>query len=378
MKYISAKVIFYALIKKIKKMFNSKYDPYLPLPNNLYLSPSSNTFELFKKASFSMSFSKSKFKPLVWQNKARKKLSILAGYDRNREIPKLSKIEKEMQISDSIFRRRIYVKVNKKSDIPINLIYKKPLKNKLDVFIFLAGSTSGVHLGWGETKQPIDHQRVYIGADMAKQAAEKGYLAVTFEQAGYGERIERHLKQKSKSNTIDLANHLLLIGKTLTGNGASELSSIIDWLCLYNKLININKSNIFLFGHSAGGTLAQFASALDTRIKVTLASGSVGPILKTMGSRGTGSGDGIIPGQLKWFDSSDIIALIAPRIFIGLSGDNDHIFPYSGVNKVINEAKVFYKKLKASKNILGVKVMGKHQYYSEASWQAWEKYIKKK
>ena len=139
---------------------------------------------------------------------------------------------------------------------------------------------------------------------MAKQAAEKGYLAVTFEQAGYGERIERHLKQKSKSNTIDLANHLLLIGKTLTGNGASELSSIIDWLCLYNKLININKSNIFLFGHSAGGTLAQFASALDTRIKVTLASGSVGPILKTMGSRGTGSGDGIIPGQLKWFDEA--------------------------------------------------------------------------
>ena len=48
----------------------------------------------------------------------------------------------------------------------------------------------------GEAKVPIDHQRIFIGADIAKQAAEKGYLAVTFEQAGYGERLERNFQNK--------------------------------------------------------------------------------------------------------------------------------------------------------------------------------------
>ncbi len=377
MNYIYLKVIFYALINKFKKIFNPKYDPYLPLPSNLYLNPSSKISEVFKSTSFSLSFSRSSLHPLDWQYKARKKLSSLTGYENKREKPKLLQADNEIEISNSIFRRRVYIRVSPKSDIPINLIYKKPIKSKLDVFLFLAGSTSGVHVGWGDTKVPIDHQRVFIGADMAKQAAQRGYLAITFEQAGYGERYERKLKQRSKNNTIDHANHLLLIGKTLMGSGASELSSIIDWLNNENKLININKSNIFLFGHSAGGTLAQYAAALDIRIKATLASGSVGPILETMGSRGTGSGDGIIPGQLKWFDSSDIIALVAPRVFIGLSGDNDHIFPYSGVNKVVTEAKVFYKKMRASRNIIGIKAKGKHQYYSIDSWKAWEKHIKK-
>ena len=71
-----------------------------------------------------------------------------------------------------------------------------------------------MHIGWGEAKVPIDHQRIFIGADMAKQAAEKGYLGVTFEQAGYGERLERRLPKQTNNRTIDFANHLLLLGKS--------------------------------------------------------------------------------------------------------------------------------------------------------------------
>ena len=135
------------------------------------------------------------------------------------------------------------------------------------------------------------------------------------------------------------------------------------------------RKKIFLYGHSSGGTLAQFAAALDVRIKGTLASGSVGPIRETIGSRGAGSGDGIIPGFLNWFDTEDLLALIAPRIFVGLSGDKDHIFPYSGVEKVVNATKVFYKKINVSKNINSIKVKGKHQYYNDETWKAWKKYI---
>ena len=374
-KLIQLKVIIYAIVKKIKKFFDPKYDPYNSLERNFNFNPSNIIYQKYKNPPLLLSFSKFKTSPLKWQIIARKKLSELSGYERKREKIYISKEFNEEIIAKNIFKKKIYLKIASKVNIPINLIYKKPFKKKINVFLFLAGSTSGVHIGWGEAKMPIDHHRIYIGADMAKQAAEKGYLAVTFEQAGYGERLERMLPKQTNNRTIDFANHLLLLGESLMGNAATEISSVIDWLCSKNNQYEINKNNIFLYGHSSGGTIAQFAAALDKRIKGTLASGSVGPIRQTIGARGCGSGDGIVPGFLKWFDTKDIISLISPRLFIALSGDKDHIFPYSGAKKVVDDAKVIYKKLNASNKILSVKVKGKHQYYNKESWKVIDKYI---
>ncbi len=373
---INLMVIYFALIGKVKKIFNPKYDPYKSLESNYNLSPSNIIIENYKKSALKLSFSKNTIEPLKWQNLARKKLSELAGYESEREITKITKEFNEKMISKNIYKKKIYLKISSTTIIPINLIYQKPIKKKLNVFIFLAGSTSGVHIGWGEAKVPIDHQRIFIGADMAKQAAEKGYLAITFEQAGYGERLERRLPKQTNNRTIDFANHLLLLGKSLMGNTATEISSVIDWLYSKNNFLNINKSNIYLYGHSSGGTIVQFAAALDKRIKGTLASGSVGPVRETIGARGCGSGDGIVPGFLKWFDTKDIISLIAPRLFIALSGDQDHIFPYSGAKKVINDARTIYKKLNAEEKIICIKVKGKHQYYNKESWEVLDKNMK--
>ena len=373
---INLKVVYFALLGKIKKILNSKYDPYKSLESNYNFSPSNIIIENYKKSALRLSFSKNTIDPLKWQTLARKKLSQLSGYDSERDITKIAKEFNEKTIFKDIYKKKIYLKISSTTIIPINLIYKKPIKKKLKVFIFLAGSTSGVHIGWGEAKVPIDHQRIFIGADMAKQAAEKGYLAVTFEQAGYGERLERSLPKQTNNRTIDFANHLLLIGKSLMGNGATEISSLIDWLCSKNNVFDVNKSNIYLYGHSSGGTMVQFAAALDKRIKGTLASGSVGSVRQTIGSRGNGSGDGIIPGLLEWFDTKDIISLIAPRLFIALSGDKDHIFPYSGAKKVINGASTIYKKLNAKDKIICIKVKGKHQYYNKESWEVLDKHMK--
>ena len=374
---VNLKVYYEALKVKYKKLLNPKYDPYLPLTKGMLLSPSSYTFEMYKKSKLALSFSKSDLDPISWQIKARKKLVEISGYDSIRPKPKTVKGFPEQKLSNDVFKKKVYIRVSPKLDLPINLLFKKPLKNNMPVFIFLAGSTSGVHVGWGEAKVPIDHERIYIGADIGLQAAEKGYLVITYEQACYGERLERHLDKKSKYRTIDFANHLLLLGKTLMGKGATEISSVIDWLILKNNIlnININKNKIYLYGHSSGGTLVQFAAAMDIRVKGVLASGSVGPIRETIGARGASGGDSIIPGLLNWLDTEDIIALIAPRSFVGLSGDKDHIFPFSGVKKVIISAKVFFIKLRAEKKINYFKAKGKHQYYNKESWKAWYKFI---
>ena len=365
-----------ALLAKLRRWFLGVKDPYLPLPEGASLSPSMGISIAFADAPRRLGFDRDgATNPEDWQNRARAKLADLAGYPLIRPKPFITACQPEESLGEGIVKRSVYLRIRPETDLPVHLVYHPSMMEPAPVFLYLAGSTSGVHLAWGGTRVPIDHQRVTIGADMALQAARRGYLAVAVEQAGYGERGERHLQKPSSDRTIDTANHLLLLGRTLMGDGATDVSSALDWLLGKESLMQVEANRIFLFGHSAGGTLAQFASALDPRIKGVLASGSVGPIRDTIGSRGAGSGHGIVPGFLTWFDTADMIALVAPRPFIGLSGTRDHIFPFAGVQKAVDGARPFYEKFGAGPSLQAVAVDGSHQYHAEASWDAWNKWI---
>ena len=133
----------------------------------------------------------------------------------------------------------------------------------------------------------------------------------------------------------------------------------------------MDKNRIYLFGHSSGGTLAQYCGALDERIAGVIASGSVGPLRKTISQRGGCSdGDGVIPGFLNWLESADIAALHAPRLFITVSGKNDHIFPFHGAKSVVDEASIFYEACGAVSKIHAVEGEGGHRYYGQLSWDS--------
>ena len=69
-----------------------------------------------------------------------------------------------------------------------------------------------------------------------KTSRKENYISVGIEQAGYGERGEK-LWKRSTEKTIDASNHLLLLGKTLMGYGASDISSVIDWLLYQNNFL---------------------------------------------------------------------------------------------------------------------------------------------
>jgi pimeloyl-ACP methyl ester carboxylesterase len=318
---------------------------------------------------------------MAWGKGARPKLAALTGYDSARAaaLPCPSRIAEldEESVGPGLVKRSFYLRVRPDTDVPVHLIYQPTSQGgkPLPVFLHLAGSTSGVHLGWGAVRVPIDHQRIAIGADMARQAAARGYLAVAIEQIGYGERGERDLAKASPNRTIDAANHLLLIGRTLMGDGAADVSGVVDFLLAGGAGVPVDPERLFLFGHSAGGTLAQYAAALDPRVKGVLASGSIGPIRDAIAGRGAGGGDGIVPGLLNWFDSADLIALVAPRPFVGLSGRADHIYPYDGVDQVVEAARPLYASLNAEQRLAAVPVDGPHRYYAKESWQAFERWI---
>jgi len=121
--------------------------------------------------------------------------------------------------------------------------------------------------------------------------------------------------------------------------------------------------------------LAQFAAAPDMRIKGTLASGSVSPIRETVGARGAPGGDAIVPGLLAAFEAEDLIALVAPRAFVGLSGRSDHIYPFTGAETAVERTRPVYRALDAADRLAAVAVDGPHRYYAAASWAAFERWI---
>jgi pimeloyl-ACP methyl ester carboxylesterase len=370
------KVYRAAVAAKLRRLIAGRVDPYAPLPAGTRLSPSLGIAHALERAPTRLSWSKANVdEPLAWRDAARGKLVEITGYRTRREAPGITHAAPEVALGEGLIRRSLYLRVRPDTDLPVHLIHREGAREPMPVFLHLAGSTSGVHLAWGDARVPIDHQRLAIGADMARQAARRGYLGVAIEQIGYGERGERFLRRPSADRTIDAANHLLLLGRTLMGDGATDVSHALDHILAPGHAPAVDPDRVFLFGHSAGGTLAQYAAALDDRITGVLASGSVGPLRETIAARGAAGGDGIVPGFLTWFDSADLVAMVAPRRFVGLSGTRDHIFPASGVAAVVEEARAYYDCLGVADRVHAAAVEGGHRYYADATWAAWDAHI---
>ena len=70
-KAIDFKVFLYAILIKFKKILNSEYDPFQPLPSNLYLNPSNIISEAYKSVSLDLTSSRKNLNPLIWQRLAR-------------------------------------------------------------------------------------------------------------------------------------------------------------------------------------------------------------------------------------------------------------------------------------------------------------------
>ncbi len=378
---VRRKVYGHALRNKIGRWLGRSIDPYPARPEGTALSPSLGLAVLTREAARRHAFDPADM--AGWQSAARATLAAMTGYRPAEGAPTLTATRSPFEMpvtgagsgTGSATRTTYYLRVRPETDVPVTLIAPAGLAAPAPVFLHLAGSTSGVHLGWGEAKVPIDHQRLSIGADMARQAAGRGYLAVCIEQSGYGEMGERDLAKRSSTRTLDAATHAVLLGRTLQGLRAMDISAALDWLLGPAAPHPVDPERVFLFGHSSGGTTAQFAAALEPRIRGVLASGSVRRIAEIVTTRGSGSGEHLIPGFLDAFETDDLIALTAPRPFVGLSGTRDHIFPFEGVARAVDGARAAYAALGADSRLAAVEAPAGHRYYAAESWAAWEKFI---
>lgn len=358
-----------ALRRRAERFFDRERNYFSGTPPGIALSPSARHFADYETASLVLRFSAQSEDVSGWQTTARAKLAELSGYRRESKPPKVTH-ESTFPLPEGLSRRVVYLNVRTGVDIPVHLIGPSGPRQRRPVMICLQGTNSGAHLSWGEARFPADHALVGQGYDLAIQAAKRGYLAVAIEQSCFGERTERQIDPRSAAPCVDATMHSILLGRSLIGERSSDVSAVIGWLEAEHESLGIDVKNIHIMGHSSGGSVALFAAALDTRIGAVLACGCVGYIRDTIGRRRDDQGQNVIPGILNWLEMADIVGLVAPRVFVTVAGETDHIWPAAGCVSVIDEAKAIYAKYNTTDRLLCVTEPGSHKFRPEASWRA--------
>ncbi|HOB23170.1 MAG TPA: hypothetical protein PKI30_09985, partial [Bacillota bacterium] len=77
---------------------------------------------------------------------------------------------------------------------------------------------------------------------------------------------------------------------------------------------------------------------------------------------------GYLPGVLKYFEMGDLAGLIAPRAFIVVAGEKDHLSPIAGVREAFAAAEALYKAAGAEDKIKLVIGSGGHRFYPQEAW----------
>ena len=365
-----------ALRRRLALLIKGEFHPHPAPPADVELSPSLAHARALDAAPLRLSWSRAGIAdPHAWQAEARAKLGALAGYPLRRAAP-IARHRAEHPLPGGFKRRRFYLRLWNGADAPIDAVWREG-DGRRPVMICLQGTNSGSHLSWGEVRMPPDPAKIAGGGDFARQAAARGYLAICLEQSCFGERAERHIAPRSASATIDTANHAFLLGRSLLGERAADVSSLMDWLVggAPDLGLAVDPARIFVMGNSAGGSVALHAASLDVRVAGVLASGCVGFVRDTIARRRDDSAQNVVPGLLNWLEMDDVVALVAPRPLLAISGVRDHIFPYAGAAAVVESARRVYRAIGADRNLAAVSAEGPHRFYPEVAWPAFERLV---
>ena len=366
--YIISKLL--AFKRRLYIIIYNVYNPYPKIPKKMFFSPSYIIKDNANLTYNKLNYSVNKMPHYQWKKKAKKKFIDLLSLNKNLYFKEVSRCN--MPIKKGYSRIRIYAEFSKHRHAPIDIITNDKFTVFKGTIICMQGTNSGAHLSLGEIKMPADIYKVTNGSAIALQAADEGFIAISYERIGFGERQERKLQKSNSSPTIDFSFHSLILNNTSLGETVSEISLLVKWL-----KNNYKNHSVWLKGYSAAGTAALVTAATDNNIDGIAIGGCIGLTKDTLLNRGaTGYND--IPNLHAWMDQDTIISLVSPRPCIIVAGIKDHIWPYSFAIKALKLPKTIYKLDNFETNLVLVKAKEGHTYYPNLMWPLIVKYFDNK
>jgi dienelactone hydrolase len=184
--------------------------------------------------------------------------------------------------------------------------------------------------------------------NVAGLLAKQGYVVLGIDNYINGERkgtgpageIERMARGSDQEQSLFKLN--LWLGRTLWGMMLRDEQIALDYLASRPE---VDPKRIGAQGMSMGSTRAWWLAAIDDRIKATVGVACFTRYEDLIAIRAL-SAHGIyyfVPGLLKHFDTEGVMALLAPRPFLVLTGDRDAGSPPEGMKKLEEILKRVYQ-----------------------------------
>ncbi len=175
--------------------------------------------------------------------------------------------------------------------------------------------------------------------DVAEMLAKRGYVVIGIdnyfngERKGAGPAGKLETMARGSDQEMSLFKLNLWLGRTLWGMMLRDEQIALDYLVSRPE---VDPKRIGAQGMSMGSTRAWWLAAIDDRIKAVVGVACFTRYEDLIAIRALRA-HGIyyfVPGILKHFDSEGVMALLAPRPFLALTGDRDAGSPPEGMKKL--------------------------------------------
>jgi len=218
--------------------------------------------------------------------------------------------------------------------IPGYLAIPKNVKGKVPVILSMHGH--------GSSKDNIFGFADNTAQDVLALLISNGFAVIAIdsyfngERRGTGPAGTNEMQNKKPDQEGSLFKLNLWFGRTLWGMQLRDEQIALDYL---ETRAEIDTERIGAQGMSMGSTRSWWLAALDDRVKAVVGVACFTRYKELIAQREL-KAHGIyyfVPGMLNHFDTEAVMALIAPRPFLALTGDGDAGSPVSGIKVLENK-----------------------------------------
>ena len=173
----------------------------------------------------------------------------------------------------------------------------------------------------------------------------RGYAVAGIDAYAFGERSGQGPggpSERGGAEEASLSKLNLWLGRTLWGMIVRDDRLLLDYICSRPE---VDSSRIGVTGISMGSTRSWWLMALDDRIKAGVGVACLTRYQNLIEHRKLAA-HGIyyyVPGILRRFDMEAVVALIAPRPMLFLTGDQDDGSPADGLRIIEEKVRPLYK-----------------------------------
>jgi dienelactone hydrolase len=191
------------------------------------------------------------------------------------------------------------------------------------------------HLGKSEPAGLSGNPEQFYALELAK----RGYVVLAPDAICFEER--QHPSLRGADYERFEAMRRLTEGSCLQAKMLWDLQRGLDYLISRHE---VDGRRIGCLGHSLGGQETLFLSAMDRRIAVGVSSCGFSSYRAIFDAAVLHNFAAYVPGLLRYGDLDRVLALVAPRPFLALTGSGDPLFPLEGVQAAVQGARRAYGK----------------------------------